>query len=202
MSFGIHQRQACASSSDCSSCGEPSTSNLTEFQFSNLSRVFARELISKPSARLTAPSRLLGEQNLPKYRYHGERRDAGGLRKHSAPSSAYAAAPRTGQPVALDPTPQSIPEDAERFVKGVFVSSNGLPAREQFPKTVPFTEPRGRRGDADPLLLQHCCGTRHTPRVNHQGDSAYAVAAQNLRTESRIFVGGGGTLLHRGRRWN
>src|ERR1017187_1505257 len=62
-------------------------------------------------------------------------------------------------------------------------------------EAVPLTEPRRCRCDANPLLLQRCRGARHTPRVNYQGDPVYPVVAEDLRTESRIFVGGSGFFL-------
>ena len=80
-------------------------------------------------------------------------------------------------------------------MKGFFVSPNGFPAREQFPKTVPFTKPRGCRCDANSLLLQRCRGARHTARVHDQGDPVYPEAPEDLRAESRIFVGGSGFFL-------
>src|ERR1039457_3076616 len=80
-------------------------------------------------------------------------------------------------------------------MKCFFVSLNGFPARKQLFEAVPLTEPRRCRCDANPLLLQRCRGARHTPRVNYQGDPLYPVAAQDLRAEPRIFVGGSGFFL-------
>src|ERR1035437_8550251 len=62
-------------------------------------------------------------------------------------------------------------------------------------EAVPLTEPRRCRLDANSLFLPSRRGARHTPRVNYQGDPVYPVAAEDLRTESRIFVGGSGFFL-------
>jgi hypothetical protein len=136
MSFGIHQRQPCISSSDCSA-----RRGALDLQLHGLS-VFEPELC---------------------------------LRDPSVP---------------LNPTPQPVPDEAERFVKRVFVSPDGLPTREQFPKTVPFTESRGRWCYANPLLLQHCCGARHTPaaqNLRYSIPSRATTAIPDTATPDRVF---------------
>jgi hypothetical protein len=78
--------------------------------------------------------------------------------------------------VSSDSASQPVPQEAQRFVEGIFVPPNGLPAWQEFPKTVPLAKAGGCRCDANSGLLQNCGGARHAPPVNYEGYTVNLVA--------------------------
>ena len=95
----------------------------------------------------------------------------------------------------LNPTPESVPEEAERFVKGVFVSRMAFQSGRSSRRP---SHSRNREG----------AGTTRIPRFSNTAAARGILRAsttrttrpmpwrrRDLRTESRIFVGGGGSFL-------